>query len=442
MNHTSQHISSWIARHRSRVWLLAIAVILLAVIGWHGLPGTTSEAAAPSRGNQVIAVDATAARRADVPVYLEGLGTVQAFNTVTVTARVDGELQKIGFVEGQTVKQGDLLAQIDPRPFQAALGQALAAKAKDEAQLQSASADLERYTLLAPENLASKQTLDSQRALVAGLQAQIKGDQANIDNARTQLQYTTITSPIQGRTGIRRVDAGNNVHATDTTGIVVVTQVQPIALIFTLPEEALATVNAALSAGPVAVTAVSRDGAIEYDRGTVQLVDNQIDQSTGTIRLKAVFPNAQNKLWPGEYVDARVLVRTERNALTIPSMAVQRGPNGTFAYVIKPDQTVEARPLQIGAESGSSMVVMNGLRAGERVVTSNQYRLQPGAHVHISADHAAEDAQSTEVAAESHPTVSPPLRPVTPKGAANAPHRAAPAADALDGPRRLQAAGR
>jgi membrane fusion protein, multidrug efflux system len=364
---------------RARAWLLG-TLALLTTVTWLWLPDKRTDAA-PPHGSQVVAVDTSEVKRADVPVYLDGLGTIQAFNTVTVTARVDGELQKVAFEEGRTVNKGELLAQLDPRPFQAALAQALAAKAKDEAQLQSAKADLERYLTLAPENLASKQTLDSQRATVAGLEAQIKGDQASIDNAQTQLQYTSITSPIQGRTGIRRVDVGNNVHASDTSGIVVVTQLQPISLIFTLPEDALGAIGSALSAGPVTVAAMSRDGSTELDRGTVTLVDNQIDQSTGTIRIKAVFPNAQNKLWPGQYVDARVLVRTDRSALTIPAAAVQRGPNGMFAYVVKPDATVEARPLKVGEESGSVYVVQEGIADGERVVTSNQYRLQPGARV-------------------------------------------------------------
>jgi membrane fusion protein, multidrug efflux system len=368
------------AQRRSRAWLLGTLAVL-ASLGWLLLPNKRTAAAPHDHGGQIVAVDITQVKRADVPVYLEGLGTIQAFNTVKVTARVDGELQKLGFVEGQMVNRGDLLAQIDPRPFQAALGQALAQKAKDEAQLQSAKADLERYITLAPEDLASKQTLDAQRATVAGLEAQIKGDQANIDNAQTQLHYTTIVSPIQGRTGIRSVDVGNNVHATDTNGIVVVTQLQPISLIFTLPEDVLETIATAMSTGPVTVTAVSRDGATELDRGTVSLVDNEIDQTTGTIRIKAVFPNTQNKLWPGQYVNARVLVRTDKGALTIPSAAVQRGPNGLFTYVVKPDQTVEARPLKVGEESGSVFVVHEGLQDGERVVTSNQYRLTPGVHV-------------------------------------------------------------
>jgi multidrug efflux system membrane fusion protein len=369
-----------IGNRRARAWVVG-ALAALATVGWLWLPDKRTDAAARPQGGQVVAVDIAEVKRADIPVYLEGLGTIQAFNTVTVTARVDGELQKIAFEEGRTVNKGDLLAQIDARPFQAALGQALAARAKDEAQLQSAKADLERYLTLAPENLASKQILDAQRATVAGLEAQIKGDQASIDNAHTQLQYTSITSPIQGRTGIRRVDVGNNVHASDTSGIVVVTQLQPISLIFTLPEDTIGVIGSALSAGPVTVAAMSRDGSAELDRGTVTLVDNQIDQTTGTIRIKAVFPNTQNKLWPGQYVDARVLVRTDRSALTIPVAAVQRGPDGMFAYIVKPDATVEARPLKVGEESGSVYVVQEGISDGERVVTSNQYRLQPGAHV-------------------------------------------------------------
>jgi membrane fusion protein, multidrug efflux system len=363
--------------------MLAAAVALTAVFFvWHGYSGGARAADKDKGdGHPEIAVETALAGRSEVPVYLEGLGTVQAFYTVTVTARVDGELQKVGFVEGQTLKKGDLIGQIDPRPFRAALDQSIATHDKDVAQLASAQADLDRYVLLAPQNLASKQTLDAQHALVGQLQAQIKGDQANIDNARTQLSYTTIVSPIQGKTGIRRVDPGNNVHATDTGGIVVVTQVQPIACIFTLPEEALPTLNRALEAGTVSVTAMSRDGKSELDRGTIALVDNQIDQSTGTIRVKATFPNPHDALWPGEFINARVLLRTEHNVLTVPSNAIQRGPNGMFTYVVKADSTVEARPLKVGDESGTLTVITDGLKDGEQVVLSNQYRLQPGARV-------------------------------------------------------------
>jgi multidrug efflux system membrane fusion protein len=312
---------------------------------------------------------------------------------VTVTARVDGELQKVAFTEGETVHKGDLLAQIDPRPNQAAHEQAIATKAKDAAQLANAKRDLERYTVLQPQDLASKQTVDTQRALVDQLTAQVQVDQAMIDNARTQLDYTRITSPINGRTGIRLVDPGNIVHAAATTGIVVVTQVQPISVIFTLPEEDLPSVNIALSAGPVNVTTVSRDGGTELDQGTLTLVDNVIDQTTGTAKLKATFSNAHNTLWPGQYVNARVLVRTDRNALTLPTTAVLLGPNGPFTYVVKPDSTVEVRQLKIGDESGGLTVVHTGLALNERVVTSNQYRLQAGAHVRSATAEAAAGAK-------------------------------------------------
>jgi multidrug efflux system membrane fusion protein len=364
--------------------ILPVATIgVLLPVAWYALPGSVlkADAATEGAGPKAVPVETATVHRADMPVFLQGMGTMQAFYTVTITARVDGELQNVGFTEGQVVKQGDLLAQIDPRPFQAVLDQAIAVHAKDVAQLASARSDLERYELLAPQDLASKQTLENQRALVAGLRAQIKGDGATIDNARTQLGYTTIRSPINGRTGIRRVDPGNIVHATDTGGIVVVTQVQPISCIVTLPEEALQDVAQALGGGTVEVAAVSRDGKTEFDRGTLAVIDNQIDQATGTIRVKATFPNAKNTLWPGEFVNARLLVRTVHAALTMPTAAIQRGPEGLFTYVVKGDSTVEARTVQVTSESGDVTIVTRGLQAGERVVTSNQYRLQPGARV-------------------------------------------------------------
>jgi multidrug efflux system membrane fusion protein len=360
---------------------LALALVLLFTWRVIHKPADAASRNAPP----AIAVDTATAKHSDVPIYLQGLGTVQAFYTVTVTARVDGEIQKIGFTEGQTVHKGDLLAQIDPRPNQAAYEQALATKAKDEALLANAKRDYERYILLQPQDLASKQTVDTQRATVDQLTAQVKVDQAAIDNARTQLDYTRITSPIDGRTGIRLIDPGNIVRAAGTAGIVVVTQVQPISVVFTLPEEDLSTIGGALAAGSVPVTTLSRDGDTVLDQGTLTLIDNQIDQTTGTARLKATFPNTRNTLWPGQYVNARVLVRTERNVLTLPSSAVQLGPNGPFTYVVKGDSTVEVRPLELGPESGGLTVIKKGIALNERVVTSNQYRLQAGVHVRDNA---------------------------------------------------------
>jgi membrane fusion protein, multidrug efflux system len=360
----------------------ALAVLLL--IGWRVAVHKPADAA--SRNTPpAIAVDTAAATHSDVPIYFQGLGTVQAFYTVTVTARVDGEIQKIGFTEGQNVHKGDLLAQIDPRPNQAAYEQAVAIKAKDAAQLANAKRDLDRYYLLQPQDLASKQTVDTQRAMVDQLTAQVQVDQAAIDNARTQLDYTRITSPIDGRTGIRLIDPGNIVRAAGTAGIVVVTQVQPISVVFTLPEENLGAVGGALAAGPVQVTTLSREGDAVLDQGTLTLIDNQIDPATGTAKFKATFSNTRNTLWPGQFVNARVLVRTERNVLTVPSSAVQLGPNGPFTYVIKDDSTVEVRPLELGAESAGLTVIKKGISLNERVVTSNQYRLQAGVHVRDNA---------------------------------------------------------
>lgn len=378
---------------RKHGWVGAAAAAALLFIAWRAVQYKSADAA--MRGESpAIAVDTAPVTSADVPIYLSGLGTVQAFYTVTVSARVDGELQTVAFTEGQWVHKGELLAQIDPRPNQAAYAQALAAKAKDEAQLGNAKRDFERYGLLQPQDLASKQTVDTQHALVDQLTAQVQVDQAVIDNARTQLEYTRITSPINGRTGIRLVDPGNIVHAAAATGIVVVTQVQPISVIFTLPEEQLTAVNAALSAGPVKVTAVSRDGNTELDQGTLTLIDNEIDQATGTAKLKATFGNAHNTLWPGQYVNARVLARIEHHALTLPSAGVQLGPDGPFTYVVKPDSTVEARLLKIGTESGGMTIVTAGLALNERVVISNQYRLQPGAHVRVNIANASIAAKS------------------------------------------------
>jgi multidrug efflux system membrane fusion protein len=367
---------------RTLIPLLAIGAIGAgAWIWWNDAPAKANLPQAqgqPLGQPPAVPVDTATATRQDVPITLSGLGTVQALNTVTVTARVDGQVQKIAFTEGQDVKAGDLLAQIDPRPFQAALDQAVAKKAQDVATLQNALLDLKRFQNLAQKEFATGQQLDTQKALVAQTQAQIQGDQAVIDNARTQLDYTTIRAPIDGRTGFRLVDQGNIVHATDTSGIVTIAEIHPISVIFTLPEDQLQAVQHALSAGTVQATAIADDGKTVLDHGKLVLADNMIDQTTGTARFKAEFLNSENALWPGAFVNVQVLLQTQHNALTIPSVAVQRGPDGLFAYVVKPDSKVEARPIQVGVNNGAYAVVDDGIVAGEAVVTAGQYRLEPG----------------------------------------------------------------
>lgn len=365
---------------RNRLIVAALAAVALAG-AWYWT--ATSSAQVRSSPTAVVPVETAIATSTDLPVYLDALGTVKAFNTATITSRVDGQLDKLNFIEGQDVHAGDALAQIDPRPFQSQLAQAEAKKAQDEAQLANAQRDVQRYLMLAPEDYASKQTLDATRSLVAQLSAQIKADHAAIDGAKTQLAYTSITAPFSGRTGIRMVDEGNIVRASDTSGIVVITQLQPISVIFTLPQDDLLDVSSAMAAGQVLATALSSDGKTELDRGTLTLIDNVIDTSTGTVRLKATFPNQDRKLWPGQFVNVRLLMRTLPHVLTVPSDAISRGPNGAFTYVVKNDASVEMRPLDVGRDTDGMTQIENGLKAGELVVTSGQYRLQQDAHVQV-----------------------------------------------------------
>jgi multidrug efflux system membrane fusion protein len=319
-----------------------------------------------------------------MPVYVSGLGAVQASVSVTIRSQVDGVLQDVLFTEGQRVKKDDVLAKIDPRLFQAALDQAIAKKAQDEAQLVAAQKDLVRYTTLGPKGFATQQSIDQQQGKVDQLKGSIEADAAAIETAQTQLAYTTIVAPSDGRIGVRLVDPGNIVHAADQTALATLVQTEPIAVMFTLPAQLLDDVRAAMKRGPVEVTAFDADNRAALATGTLLLIDNTIDQATATMRLKAMFANENGALWPGEFVNARVLIDTRHDALVVPSVAVQRGPKGLFAWVAGADGTAQMRPIEAGPASGDVTIVTSGLAAGDRVVTEGQYRLRPGAPVAVA----------------------------------------------------------
>jgi membrane fusion protein, multidrug efflux system len=342
-------------------------------------PGTQSESDEP------VPVLAAEANVADVPVYLDGVGTVRALNMVTVHTLVDGTLTAVNFREGQDVKAGDVLARIDPRTYQAQLDQAVAKKALDEAQLANARLDLDRYTNLIKTNAATRQQLDTQRAMVAQLEAQVKLDQGAIDNAKTYLDYCTIVSPLGGRTGLRLVDQGNIVHAADPTGIVVVTQIQPIAVLFTLPQQLLPRVNKAFGTGPLAAEATASDSKIVLDRGTLTVINNQVDPTTGTVQLKAEFPNLDLQLWPGQFVNIRLLIDTLQRVVAVSSAAIQRGPNGPFVYVVQADGTASVRPITVAQQDENRAVVV-GIAASEAVVTTGFGQLANGRKVRVARE--------------------------------------------------------
>jgi membrane fusion protein, multidrug efflux system len=321
-------------------------------------------------------------QKRDVPIYLNGIGTVQAYNMVTVHPQVSGTLTTVAFQEGQDVKKGDLLAVIDPRPYQAQLDGTIAKKNQDIAQLNNARVLLDRDTELLKKGALDHQTYDTQRFLADQLDATVKADQAAIDNAQTQFSYTQITAPLDGRCGIRQMDQGNFVTSGST--LVVVTQLKPISVVFTLPQQELLAVNQAFAKGPLKVTALDSTQTNPLDEGTLAVVDNQIDTTTGTIKLKASFPNKDLKLWPGEFVNSRLLVQTRNNGLVVPASVVQRGPDGTYAYVITPNKTAEMRPVKVGQIDGGQALIDDGLQEGEQVVVDGQYKLQPGAPVQIT----------------------------------------------------------
>jgi len=320
----------------------------------------------------------------NVPLYLDSIGTVRAYNTVTVRARVDGELLDVAFREGQDVKKGDILAQIDPRPFRAMLDNALSNLARDQSSLANARRDLARYQELAGNGYATHQQVDTQTAAVNSLSATVRSDEATIRNAKVQLGYATIIAPIDGRTGIRQIDAGNIIHAADPNGLVVIAQIQPISAIFTLPQDQMTKVTGQEAKAPLKVTAFDSTGANALDEGELELVDNMIDPATGTVRLKARFANAKQTLWPGEFINIRLQIGDVSNGVTVASRAVQRGPHGLFAYVIKSDNTVEMRSVETGQERDGQVLVTKGLNAGERVVVDGQLRLAPGSKVQFA----------------------------------------------------------
>jgi len=369
-----------------RVFLVVAVTAIVGASAYGGWRWLQARAAATAQAGAAqplppARVSVHAVGRMDIPISVEGIGTVQGFNTVTVRSRVDGAIQEVAFREGQTVKTGDVLLRIDPRPYRAALDQAKAKLAQDQAQLANVRLDLARAEQLLARGAASRQQGDTLQAQVNVLLSQLEADRAMIEAAQTQLDYTTIRSPIEGRVGLRNVDIGNLVSAGAATALLVVTQVQPIAVVFTLPEISLPAVSEAMTRGPVAVAVAGRDARVLLGRGTVDSIDNQVDPNTGTIRLKSILPNSDMKLWPGQFVNVRVELEVLHDRLAVPAAAVQRGPNGDFVYVVRADRTVEARPIQVSGQSDNMAVVGQGLQPGESIVVDGAFKLRPGMNV-------------------------------------------------------------
>ena len=374
-------------KSRTIRWILPIAVLAaVGYFGWqrfHGPDAATkaenAQKSAAATRTAAVPVTIAPVEKADFPVYLTGLGTVQGFNTVVVRTRVDGQIDKIAFREGQLVKQGDLLAQIDPRPYQATLDQAKAKKAQDEANLANANLDLQRYTKLG--EFATRQQTDTQRSTVTQLTAQLAADDAAIFNAQTQVDYTTVKAPISGVAGLRQIDMGNIVNASTQTGIVTIAQIEPIAVIFTAPEDQLPFINEAQSTEPLKVIALTTDGKKTLSEGVLSVVNNQVDTTSGTIRLKAVFDNKNHALWPGQSVSTRLLVTTLKDATVVPDDAVQHGVDGLYAFAVNQDNKAELRKITVSKSIDGRSVIDQGLTPGQRVIVAGQYRVQPGSTV-------------------------------------------------------------
>lgn len=359
----------------------AVGALGVGGYAWLGIAARdVARSAPPPVAAQPLPVTSGEVAVEDFPIYRLGVGTVEAFNTVTVKGRVDGEIQRIAFREGQDVSKGDLLAKIDPRLFQAALDQAKAKKMQDEAQLISAQKDLDRSRTLVNKNFETQQVVDQQQAKVDQLIASIDADEAAIESAQTNLSYTTIVAPISGRTGVRLIDQGNIVHATDATGLVVIAQIKPISVIFTLPQQYLGEIAEALHQGSVGVLAYDQDNRSQLGEGRLELIDNRIDQGTGSVRLKAIFPNEDERLWPGTFVSAWLRIAVRRGPV-VPTSAVQPGPDGNLVFVIRPDNTVEAHRVSVAATWQGKALIESGLAAQDRIVVEGQYRLRQGSHV-------------------------------------------------------------
>jgi membrane fusion protein, multidrug efflux system len=375
---------------------VVVAVLAAAVVLMEKSRSVSHQASQAAPQPPPVSVVAASVKQYDVPIYLRGVGTVIAYNNVIVRSQITGQLVKISFIQGQTVKKGDLLAVIDPAPYQAQLDQAIANRDRDQAHLENARIDLNRYNTLAAQKSIAQQYADSQKAIVAQLVATVQADNAIIESARVNLGYTNLTSPIDGVTGIRRIDIGNIIYPTDATGIVDVTQIEPISLIFTLPETDFVEIQEKMSSGPLTVFVDGQNGQ-QLDQGKLNLINNQVVQTTGSIRLRAEFPNKEHMLWPGLLVNARLLLDTQHNGLTINASAVQQGPKGSYVYVIDSDETVHMQPVQVGQIYEGQALINSGLKANEKVVVAGQYRLQPGSQVVELHGKAAEQVQQNEV---------------------------------------------
>jgi multidrug efflux system membrane fusion protein len=399
---STQTQSEKIRRSSLASWLtVAFASILCAA--FVACTGGDAKQQAQAASPHAVSVAIAPVTQQDMPVYLVGLGSVTAFYTANIKSRVDGQIMRVNFQEGQTVKEGDLLILIDPRPYQVQLEQMQAQLFKDQASLRDARLNFDRYTTLIPSGSIAQQQVDTQKATVDQLDGQVRTDQAQIDNAKLELVYCNITAPFTGRVGLRQVDPGNIVHAADTNPMLILTQLQPIAVVFTLPEDQLPTVAQHMKNSTLLVEAYSRDNQIKLATGKLQTIDNQIDQTTGTAKLKAVFDNKDNQLWPNQFVNANLLLETQKKSTVLPTAAILRGPQGTFVYLVKPDKTVEARTVTIALTQGNTTAVASGLKPGDTVVTDGQDKLQTGSKIEARSGGPGNNARGSDAASPGTP---------------------------------------